>query len=108
MTPRNSEFFLCPQYLTFLPIFHINIWLILLKYSFDYITSLLKKNNFFLLETFQLINHEGMIECHHFAVLNEIIYVDIDHQPKIIRLEAGREFNHESFRPTALEPTDQF
>ena len=108
MTQKNSEFFLCPQYLTSLPTFHINIRFILLKYNFDYVTSLLKKNNFFSIETFLLINHEGMIEYHHFAVLNEIMYVGVDHQPSIIRLEAEREFNHESFRLTILEPPDQF
>lgn len=41
---RNSEFCLCPQYLTFLPIFHITIRFILLKYNFDYGTLLFKKH----------------------------------------------------------------
>ena len=41
---RNPEFCLCPQYLTFLPIFHITIRFILLKYNFDYVTLLFKKH----------------------------------------------------------------
>lgn len=49
-----------------------------------------------------------MVEHHHFAILNEIMYLDIDHQPKIIRLIAEMKLNNESFRLTTSEPTDQF
>lgn len=61
-----------------------------------------------LIGAFQLINHEGMIENHHFAILNEIMYLGIDHQPKIIRLIAEVKLNNKSFRLTTSEPTDQF
>lgn len=61
-----------------------------------------------LIEAFQLINHEDMVEHHHFAILNEIMYLGIDHQPKIIRLIAEMKLNNVSFRLTTSEPTDQF
>lgn len=73
-TPKNPEFYLCPQYLTFLLIFHTNIRFILLRHNFDYVTSLFKKP-LFLIELFQLINRKGMLEYHHFAILNEIMYL---------------------------------
>lgn len=61
-----------------------------------------------LIEAFQLINHEGMIEHYHFAIFNEIMYVGIDHRPKIIRLIAEMKLNNESFRLTTSEPSGQF
>lgn len=45
-------------------------------YNFDNVTSLFKKT-FFLIELFQRINHKGMIEYHHFAILNEIMYLTL-------------------------------
>lgn len=58
------------------PFFIQIIRFILLMYNFDYVTSLFKKT-FFLIELFQLINHKGMIEYHHFAILNEIMYLTL-------------------------------
>lgn len=54
------------------------------------------------------MNHEGIIEYYHFAILNEVMSLGIDHQPKIIRWRAERELNNESFRLTTLEHIDQF
>lgn len=61
-----------------------------------------------LIEAFQLINHEGMREHYQFPILKEIMYLGIDHQPKIIRLIAEMKLNNESFRLTTSEPTGQF
>lgn len=61
-----------------------------------------------LIEASQLINHEGMVQHCHFAILNEIMYLGIDHGPKSIRLIAEMKLNNESFRLTTSEPTGQF
>lgn len=59
ITYRNPEFVFAPSHPTYLPIFHVTIRFILLKYNFDYVT--LCKKPFSLKEAFWLVNHESMM-----------------------------------------------
>ena len=59
ITYRNPELVFAPSLPTYLPIFHLTIRFILLKYNLDYVTFC--KKTFSIKEAFWLVNHGSMM-----------------------------------------------